>query len=224
VTIIEAKRTIFARWFRGPSWKAWEVFLCTLFGLAFEDDASFEIFKRHTGRTVRPAGPFTEAYAICGRRAGKSLIAALIVAYLAVFRNYSAVTVPGETVCAMLLGPDKKQAAILLKYVNAFFTEIPLLAQLVASRTAETISLSNGVTIVVTTSDYRSVRGYTIAVAVADELAFWPAGDAEVLDALRPGMSTIPGALFLGLSSPYSKRGVLWENFRDYYAKDDLPC
>jgi hypothetical protein len=36
-------------------------------------------------------------------------------------------------------------------------------------------------------------------------------------------MATIPGAILLGMSSPYAKRGVLWENFRDHYGKDDSP-
>ena len=34
-------------------------------------------------------------------------------------------------------------------------------------------------------------------------------------------MATIPGSLLLCVSSPYSKRGELWKNFKKYYAKED---
>ena len=44
---------------------------------------------------------------------------------------------------------------------------------------------------------------------------FWPHDDAaepdyEILNALRPGMATIPGAMLLCASSPYARRGALW--------------
>jgi terminase large subunit-like protein len=216
------------KWLRGDTWKAWRAFLCALFALDFEDVEAFETFKRHTGLTVRPMVPFTEANAICGRRGGKSLILALIVVYCAVFKDYSTLSVPGETLVAMLLASDKKQAAILLRYVSAFFDRVPMLTQMVESRTAEAISLTNGVTVLVATSDYRAVRGFSVVVCAADELAFWPTGDSaspdkEVLDAIRPAMSTIPGSILLGASSPYARKGVLYENFKQHYGKDDSP-
>jgi hypothetical protein len=61
---------------------------------------------------------------------------------------------------------------------------------------------------------------------VADEVAFWrdesiANPDAEIIAALRPGMATVPGALLLGISSPYSRRGVLWDAHRRHYGQDD---
>src|SRR6516162_2731365 len=35
----------------------------------------------------------------------------------------------------------------------------------------------------------------------------------EILTALRPAMATIPGAMLLCASSPYSRRGILWRAF-----------
>ena len=31
--------------------------------------------------------------------------------------------------------------------------------------------------------------------------------DTEILAALRPGMATVPGALLIGVSTPYARRG-----------------
>jgi hypothetical protein len=59
--------------------------------------------------------------------------------------------------------------------------------------------------------------------AILDELAFWFSDganpDAEVVSALRPGLGTLGGRL-IGLSSPYARRGVLWETYRQHYGKD----
>jgi hypothetical protein len=61
---------------------------------------------------------------------------------------------------------------------------------------------------------------------LADELAFWPTDDSAepdyaVLDALRPGMANIPGAVLLCASSPYARRGALWDSFKRYFGQDD---
>jgi hypothetical protein len=47
--------------------------------------------------------------------------------------------------------------------------------------------------------------------------------DYEVINALRPGMATIPGAMLLCASSPYARRGALWDAHRWHYAKDGDP-
>ena len=72
------------------------------------------------------------------------------------------------------------------------------------------------------------MRGYTIVAALCDELAFWPTDDLaqpdyEILDALRPGMATVPGAMLLCASSPYARRGALWDAHRRHFGKDGDP-
>ena len=53
----------------------------------------------------------------------------------------------------------------------------------------------------------RSTRGYTIVAALMDEMAFWPnrrqppSPTNEIINAIRPGMATIPGAMLLRASS-----------------------
>jgi hypothetical protein len=235
VTIIDAMndRALFGKWFkpsiiRGDSWRPWKTFLKGLFALPMTSE-ELQAFQRFTGRTSAPTAQFTEAFIVAGRRAGKSRISATIGAYVAAFRDYSSVLSPGETAVVMLLAADRRQARVLMNYLGAFFTEIPILARLVESRTQESIRLKNRVVIEVHVSSYRSTRGYTLAAVVADEISFWPADAdsanpaSETLNAVRPGLATIPGSLLLAISSPYSKRGPLYEAFRDHYGKDDSP-
>ena len=73
---------LFGRWFRDrESWKAWEAYLAALFGLRMSDEV-LAIYQECTGRQTAPGVPFNESWLVCGRRAGKSRILALIAVYL----------------------------------------------------------------------------------------------------------------------------------------------
>jgi Terminase large subunit, T4likevirus-type, N-terminal len=214
------------RLLRGDTWAVWKVFLAALFALPM-DDTALKLYQHHSGRSAPPTQPFSEAFVIAGRRSGKSLIAALVAVFLACFRDYSGVLVGGETGVVMILSSDRRQGRVIFGYVAAFL-ETPMLKSMVVSKLKESIVLSNGVTIEIRTSDYRAVRGATIVGVVADELAFWPAGDSanpdtEVLNAVRPAMATVPNAILLCISSPYAKRGELFRAFREHYGKPESP-
>jgi hypothetical protein len=207
------------------SWVAWRSLLASLFGLPLEGEA-LELYRKHTGRQDPPAKQFSEGFCIIGRRGGKSIQSAFIATFLSVFRDYTPYLAPGERPICMLLAQDKAQAAILLRYIGGFFDSIPLLRKMVKARLRESIELSNGVSLQVHTSSYKSVRGYSCVCCICDELAFWqddsgsnPA--SEVLAAVRPSLATIPGSLLLGISSPYSQRGLLFEQFKAHYGKNE---
>jgi hypothetical protein len=220
------------KWFAGTSWEPWRVVLAALFGLPLvnENDAilfpdvqrrRMDLFSQLTGRTELPTAPVQEGWLIVGRRGGKSQISALIAVYLSACKSYREFLSPGERGTLMLVAADRRQARTLFRYVAAFF-ELTALANLVEGRTAEAIHLKNGITIEIQTRSFRSVRGYTIVGFLADEIAFWPTDesaspDAEVLDSVRPAMATIPTAMMLCISSPYARRGVLWEAYLQCY-------
>ena len=103
-----------------------------------------------------------------------------------------------------------------------------MLAQRVTRRRAHAIELGRRVRIEVTTASARTTRGYTFAAVIADELAFWRSEtsvepDVEVLAAVRPGMTTLPGSRLVCISSPYARRGALWQAFKDHFGRENDP-
>jgi hypothetical protein len=232
VTILEAMReqALFARWFRDPkTWVFWCVFLASLFGLPLDAD-QLEVFKQCTGRAAAFAGGFNEAWLIVGRRGGKSIILALIAIFLAVFKDWSNRLIPGERGTVLVIAADRRQARVIFRYVTALITETPLIASLVdGDVTQDRIDLTNGISIEISTANFRSVRGYTLIACLCDEIAFWMGDDsanpdAEILAAIRPAMTTmLPDAMLLCASSPYAKRGALYDAFRKYFGQAEAP-
>jgi len=230
MNILEATTddNLFASWFARGDWAAWFAFLAALFGLEL-DDKQREIYTGCTGRTEPPHEPFTEAWLVVGRRGGKSFIVALVGAFLGAFVDYRPHLQAGERATILILASDRRQARVIMRYLVAFFDDVPMLAALVQRRTEEQIDLTNRVTIEICTASFRSTRGYTIAAALCDETAYWRSDelganpDSEILAALRPGMATIPGARLLCIGSPYAKRGEMWRAYQRYYGKDDAP-
>jgi hypothetical protein len=109
-----------------------------------------------------------------------------------------------------------------MRYVEALLDAVPMLSRLIVNRTSESVELSTRIVIEIHTASFRAIRGYTVVAAICDEIGFWrdetsANPDAEILAALRPGMSTVPGALLLAISSPYARRGALWEAYRQHY-------
>ena len=161
---------------------------------------------------------------ICGRRAGKSFILAVVAVYLACFRSYAEHLGPGERATIMVIATDRRQARVIFRYMRALIALTPLLKAMARRETADVIELDNHVTIEIVTASYRTARGYTLAAVLCDELAFWPTDDSAepdyaILDALRPGMTTIPGSLFALRILPLRKTrgfvGCISNVFRD---------
>jgi hypothetical protein len=145
--------------------------------------------------------------------------------FLAAFRSYSQYLAPGEVATVMIIATDRRQARVVMRYVIGFLEAVPMLTRMIEHKTAEAVELSNRTVIEVHTCSFRSTRGYSIAACIADEIAFWRSEesanpDTEVINAIRPGMSTIPNSLLLCISSPYARRGELWNAYRRYFGKE----
>jgi hypothetical protein len=152
-------------------------------------------------------------------------MAALLATCLATFRDYRKVLSPGEVATIAVIAADRRQARTIHRYISALLNQTPMLARMVDRQNAENISLTNMTAIEIHTASFRTARGYTLAGAVCDEIGFWRSEesacpDSEILNALRPGMVTIPGSLLIALSSPYAKRGELYQAFRRYWGQD----
>jgi hypothetical protein len=219
---------LFAPWFKNrETWQSWFVLLAALFALPMTPD-QLDVYRRCTGRTTPPTEPAKEAWLICGRRAGKSFILALCAVFLACFQDWNPYLAPGERATIMIIASNRQQARTIIRYIRAFLIKVPMLAELIERKTVDSFDLTNGITIEVQTASYRSTRGYTIAAALCDELAFWPTDDAaepdyEILAAIKPGMATVPGAMLLCASSPYARRGSLFDAHRKHFGKDNDP-
>jgi hypothetical protein len=228
-TIIHAldHKQLFAPFFQGDTWSAWRVFLKTLYALPLTD-ADMEVYRRLTGRQNPPSKKSREAWLIVGRGGGKSLIAALTAVYQACFVVYTHLLAPGEVATITVIAADRRQARTIMRYIGGFFDAIPMLGQMVVNRTRESFELNNRVCIEVHTCSFRAVRGYRIVCAICDEVAFWRSDesanpDTEVINAIRPSLGRTPGSLLICISSPYARRGALWEAYRKHHGREDDP-
>jgi hypothetical protein len=215
---------LFGPWFAGQSWDAWRAILRAAFALPMSD-SECELFRSVADRDP-PQRRVRELWVIGGRRAGKDSIASVIAAWFCALAAYGALLRPGEAAHVMCLAVDRSQAKIVLRYVKAYFEQIEMLRGLVTREHVDGLDLSTGAELSVLTANFRSVRGRTISCAILDECAYWrdensASPDVETYSALLPGLATIPGAMLIGISSPYRRGGLLYEKWKAHYGRDD---
>lgn len=217
---------LFGTQFGGDSFTAWRALLAGYQGLELhgaEIDAWREITHRKT-----PTKAHDELWLVVGRRGGKSQAAALLAVERAAFQDYSDRLSPGEVATVAVLAQDRKAARSVFRYITGLINSNPMLKALVVREDKESIELSNRTTIEVTTASFRSTRGYTFAAVIADEIAFWKFSDesanpdSAILAAVRPGLATLQGPL-IALSSPYARKGELYEHHKRHFGRDDDP-
>jgi hypothetical protein len=209
----------------GDSWNSWRCLMIAAMGEALTDDER-AIFTRLTGRERESLQRVEELAAVVGRRGGKSRAMATLACYIASLCNHDLVR--GETGVLLCIAPDQRQAGIVLGYAEAAFEQSPILRQLIASRSNDALGLTNGINIEVRASSFRRLRGPTYIGIICDEGAFYYSdefsanADAEILNAVRPGLATTGGPLIIA-SSPYAKRGVLYETHKRHYGNHGDP-
>jgi hypothetical protein len=207
---------LLGRDFAAPSWDAWKVVLKA----AFADPltaAELDQFRALADRDP-PTRRVRELWLAIGRRAGKDSIASAIAGYLAVYGDFSQHLRRGEVASILCLACTREQAGIVFGYIRGYFEEIPALKALLVSAQNDTITLSNGVEIIVSTNSFRHVRGKTVAAAIFDEVAFWRDDssanpDTAIYNAILPSMITLrdSGALIVGISTVHRRSGLLHE-------------
>jgi hypothetical protein len=210
----------------GPSWAAWRSLLIASRGEPLTNEER-ELFTRLTGRPTEPLERVDELWGVVGRRSGKSRAAATLATYLAALVDHSANLSVGERGLVLFIAENQKQAGVVFRYVAGIFDAMQLLAELVVNRTADTISLSNGIDLEIRAASFRGLRGPTCVAVVADEAAFFGVegavnADTEILNAVRPALATTGGPLIV-ISSPYAKRGEVWNTFKRHYGASGDP-
>lgn len=228
------KPSLFGDWFYPSSdWFNWRVALAAAFGLPIErtldPDAALKLFTECTGRTKWPTQQSETVAFIVGARGGKSRIAALTAVYLACLRNYSDYLAPGERGVLPVVAADKKQARVVFNYAAAYVTRSDVFNGLLEEEPLkERLSFNNNIDLEIMTGAFRTLRGYTTIGAVLDEIAIYRSEDSanpdvELIQSVRRGTITIPGSMIIMISSPYAKRGVLYETYKSHWAVNDSP-
>jgi hypothetical protein len=206
-----------------PSWAPWKSFWRATFGLPVTGNHLVR-FRQHTNRQSPPTRPVSEAWAICGRRAGKSYNAAVLALYKGItFDPARHGLAPQEYAALPIISKDRRQSQVIFRYLRGLAAR-PIFAPYIHRILKHSVELTTGCNIEVHTCHYGAVRGYTVVSVVCDEVAFWQVEgsnnpDEEVIDSLRPAM--LADALLFGISSPYAQRGVLHEVYQRSFGHDD---
>ena len=225
-TILEVMDGIFREMFADPSWLVWRALLAATFGLPMTPEM-LEAYRKQTGRQDAPTAPVKELILICGRRAGKSRILALIAVYFAIARDYGAYLGPGELAVIPCVASDTDQAKVIFRYILGMLDSVPGLSSAKSNETQDSVIVNGQVQIEIHAASYRRLRGYSYPLVVIDELAhlrtsdFSASPDTEVVKAVRGGLLNIPGSMFIAGSTPYAQRGVLYSMFRRHYGQDN---
>ncbi len=205
------------------SWEPWMVFLKAVFALPLTT-AEQQIFYECTGRKIPPTTPVEFVCAIIGRRGGKSIVAAFMATFCAVFTDWRKYLAPGEVGHVVVIAQTLKAARVVFGYIRGFFRAIPALEKMIIHETAHEIELSTGIVVSCWPCMYRSTRGLTVVVAIYDEVDFWyqegPHMAEEVIASIKPAMLTIPGAKEILISTPYTPLGILYKRFQEDWGKD----
>jgi hypothetical protein len=217
---------LFGREFGGASWAGWRVLLIAMLGEPLLDDERV-IFKALTGREREPLQRVEEFWGAIGRRGGKSRAIALLVVYISLLVDHSANLVVGERGVVLVLAQNVRQARIVFGYAVGVIENVQALRGLVANKTAEVITLTNGLDIEIRAASFRGLRGVTCVCAIADEISFWfddttSNPDEEIIGAIRPSLSTT-GGMLVAIGSPHARRGELWRTYQRHFGADGDP-
>ena len=211
----------------GDSWLPWRTMLIAAMGEPLEAEER-ALFAQLTGREREPLEQVEEFWGAIGRRSGKTRAAGTLAAYVGGLCDHSGYLAPGERGVIPILAATATQAGRAFMHAKAILTASPVLSEEIeGDPTSDTIRLTTGIDIEVRPANFRTIRGITAPLAIADEIAFWHLEgsanpDGEILEALRPALATTGGPLWV-ISSPYARRGELYKTVRREYGAEGDP-
>ena len=149
-------------------------------------------------------------------------MAAAISVYIGAIEQHK--LAPGEVGYVLLLAASRDQASVAFQYVLGFLKSSPLLRQQILSETASEVRLRGNIVISVHAGSYRTVRGRTLLAVIGDETSFWrdetsALPDVEIFRAVTPALAASKG-MWIGVSTGYRKIGLLYQKWRDHFARD----
>jgi hypothetical protein len=203
------------------SWQTWLIVLKAAFGITLGDDER-AVFASVAGTRSPPTQRVRELWCVCGRRSGKSRMAAALAVFFAAFVQHR--LAPGERGMVLVLAASQAQARTVFEYVRGFLDTSPVLSKEMVASSQQEITLRNGIVIAVHSNSFRTIRGRTLCAVVLDEVAYWrdeasALPDVETYRAVLPSLATTNGML-IAISTPYRKIGLLHQQHRDHFGQD----
>ena len=208
------------------TWSSWVTFFKALEAPESMNKAELKLFKSCTGLEKPHKGRIKEAYMVCGRRSGKSTIAAILAVFYAIWGQWEQYISKGEKAKVFIVACNLEQAGIVMDLVKEILETTPFLRSMIKKMLASSVQLKNGIEIVAKPASWRSTRGFTVGLLVLEELSYWryeehsALRDKEIYGAIRPAMATIKNSISIGISTPFARQGLLWEKFEKHYGKE----
>jgi hypothetical protein len=234
ITLTEAMTSpaFFGSVYASPTFWTWRVVAKLIDNIPLIEPREVDLFKECTGRTqllsTTSKGVLRRYAFLCGRRAGKdrflSGVAVWRAALCADWRKYLSA---GEQAVVLLLGADKRQAAILSKYCRGLIEAKGLQSE-VKRATSDVVEFVNGSVLEIATNDPSLVRGRSAIAIIGSEVSHWPSDeyaanrDEEVVGAAaEPSMAMCPdgGLLLLG-STVHRRQGLMYRMYSQLHGND----
>jgi hypothetical protein len=207
--------------FLGDSWAAWRVVARLYDGdSALLTPEERVIARELTGLDELPVIPPKVIGIGAGRRSGKTRATAVIGCHAAA-QDYRDRLAPGEVAIVACIAPDRRQARQLFEYCRGLVNASPVLQAELVNETSDSLEFAHRSRLEIKTGSYRTVRGFTMPVAVIDEASFLrdetsANPDVELARALTPALKTLDGRLVV-ISSLHRKRGLMFDLYKRYY-------
>lgn len=186
-----------------------------------------DIFAELAGWQYHGHG-FSEATVIAGARAGKdSRLATPIALYETFFGGHEQYLARGEIGTCAVVAQNLPAAQTAYVYIRDAILGSKLLASRLSDEPKrDEIQLGKLRIRIFPASGRSALRGASIFTAVLDEVAFFKGdetgavdADAEVQAAVRRGMISFPNARIVKISTPYTKSGLLWQDYQSLWGK-----
>jgi hypothetical protein len=204
------------------TWSPWMAILRAAFGLEL-NDRQRGLFPAVAGGRDPPSQRVKELWCVCGRRSGKTRMAAAISVYTASIEQHR--LAPGEVGYVLLLAASKAQASVAFQYVVGFLEASPILRGQINVVTQDEVRLRGNIIIGVHSGSYRTIRGRILLAVVGDETSYWRSEDSaqpdvEIFRACAPALAA-SGGIWVGISTGYKKFGLLHQKWRDHFGQSN---
>lgn len=172
---------------------------------------------------------------ICGRRSGKTLLAAIIAIYCAISNNWKPFLRKTPFATVLILSHSRDFSDEVLEVIRTLIQSSDILNRLINAEKKNTASTMNlkipwivkgtiqysRVQIKVAAASSKTTRGIASCAILCDEIAYWNLSenmtetDVKILKAVRPAMKQFGSlAMLIKLSSPGIRQGVLYGEYK----------